>query len=113
MVFSHFDVLPLTYVQIDDVKSGSIRIGRDGELGIDGRLPQGDIRWGFLYLNPSTGRFDIDRKMVDSHVSELRKQLQGKSKSVVDWIQGKCAISPMCKQVLTIFSLELVCCYVL
>jgi hypothetical protein len=52
-------------------------------------MPQGDIRWGFLYLNPSTGHFDIDRKMVDSHVGELRKQLQGKSKSVIDWIQGK------------------------
>lgn len=57
-------------------------------MEIDERLPQGDIRWGFLYLNPSDGRFDIDRKMVDSHVAELRKQLQGKSKSVIDWIQG-------------------------
>ena len=94
-MFSPFGVLSLTHVQIDDVKSGSIRIGRDGELGIDDRLPQGDIRWGFLYLNQSTGRFDIDRKMVDSHVRELRKQLQGKSKSVIDWIQGKCAISPI------------------
>jgi hypothetical protein len=27
--------------------------------------------------------------MVDSHVEELRKQLQGKSKSVIDWIQGE------------------------
>lgn len=58
-------------------------------MGIDDGLPQGDIRWGFLYLNPSNGRFDIDRRMVDSHVAELRKQLQDKSKSVIDWIQGK------------------------
>ncbi|KAJ4380637.1 hypothetical protein N0V86_003996 [Didymella sp. IMI 355093] len=77
----------ITGTQIDLVKSGSIRVGQDGELGIDDRLPQGDIRWGFLYLNPFNGRFDIDRKMVDSHVSELRKQLQGNSKSVIDWIQ--------------------------
>jgi hypothetical protein len=62
-------------------------------LEIDDSLPQGDIRWGFLYLNPSNGRFDIDRKMVDSHISELRKQLQGKSKSVIDWIQGKINLS--------------------
>lgn len=58
-------------------------------MEIDDRLPQGDIRWGFLYLDPSSGRFDIDRKMVDSHISELRKQLSGKSKSIIDWIQGK------------------------
>ncbi|CAG5137429.1 uncharacterized protein ALTATR162_LOCUS103 [Alternaria atra] len=81
------DFAKVTGTEIDNVKSGSIRIGRDGELEIDDRLPQGDIRWGFLYLNPSTGRFDIDRKMVDSHVGELRKQLQGKSKSLIDWIQ--------------------------
>lgn len=74
--------------QVDGVKSGSIHIGRDGEMDIDDRLPQGDIRWGFLYVNPSTGRFDIDRKMVDAHISELRKQLQQKSKSIIDWIQG-------------------------
>lgn len=71
------------------MKSGSIRIGKDGKKEIDERLPRGDIRWGFLYLNPSNGRFDIDQKMVDSHVKELRQQLQGKSKSVIDWIQSK------------------------
>ncbi|KAJ4407517.1 hypothetical protein N0V91_003785 [Didymella pomorum] len=78
----------VTGTQINDVKSGSIRVGQEGELEIDERLPQGDIRWGFLYLNPCNGRFDIDRKMVDSHISELRKQLQSKSKSVIDWIQA-------------------------
>lgn len=75
--------------QINETKSGSIRIGLNGGLDIDDRLPQGDIRWGFLYLNPSNGRFEIDRNMVDSYLSELRQQLQGKSKSVIDWIQGK------------------------
>lgn len=83
-------------------------------MGIDDRLPQGDIRWGFLYLNPSTGRFDIDRKMVDSHVLELRKQLQGKSESVIDWIQGN---SPALLVIWTFadvpFSLELVRGYIL
>ncbi|KAF3040871.1 hypothetical protein E8E12_001913 [Didymella heteroderae] len=78
----------VTGTQINDVKSGSIRVCQAGELDIDERLPQGDIRWGFLYLNPYNGRFDIDKKMVDSHISELRKQLQGKSKSVIDWVQA-------------------------
>ncbi|KAJ8115644.1 hypothetical protein OPT61_g2756 [Boeremia exigua] len=78
----------VTGTQIDDVKSGSIRVGQKGEMKLDDRLPPGNIRWGFLYLNPNTGRFDIDHKMVDSHVNELRKQLQGKSKSVIDWVQA-------------------------
>ncbi|KAJ4985568.1 hypothetical protein SVAN01_08945 [Stagonosporopsis vannaccii] len=78
----------VTGTQIDAVKSGSIRVGREGELDIDDRLPKGDIRWGFLRLNPTNGRFDIDRRMVEAHVKELRQQLQGKSKSVIDWIQA-------------------------
>jgi hypothetical protein len=74
------------------VKSGSIRVSQQGAKEIDDRLPLGDIRWGFLYLNPSTGHFDIDHKMVDSHIKELRQQLKGKSKSVIDWIQSKYSI---------------------
>jgi hypothetical protein len=77
-------------VTLNDTKTGTVRIVRDGNDGsaIDHRLPKGQIRWGFLYLDPTTGRFEIDQKMVDSHVNELRKQLQGKSKSVIDWIQA-------------------------
>jgi hypothetical protein len=81
--------ITLTRTQINNTKTGSIRVGRESDLEIDDRLPQGEIRWGFLFLNPSSGRFDIDRKMVDSHVSELRQQLQGKSMSIIDWIQGQ------------------------
>jgi hypothetical protein len=65
-----------------------VRIAHNGNLRVDNRLPSGEIRWGFLFLDESTGRFEIDQKMVDSHVEELRAQLQGKSKSVIDWIQG-------------------------
>jgi hypothetical protein len=74
------------------VKSGSIRVSQQGAKEIDDRLPPGEIRWGFLYLNPTTGHFDIDHKMVDSHIKELRQQLKGKSKSIIDWIQSKCSI---------------------
>ncbi|OSS45706.1 hypothetical protein B5807_09625 [Epicoccum nigrum] len=77
----------VTGTQIDRVKSGSIRVSQQGAKEIDDRLPPGEIRWGFLYLNPTTGHFDIDHKMVDSHIKELRQQLKGKSKSIIDWIQ--------------------------
>ncbi|KAF2469917.1 uncharacterized protein BDR25DRAFT_304295 [Lindgomyces ingoldianus] len=76
-------------VQLSESKTGTVRVSGDGAYRpIDNRLPKGQIRWGFLYLDPYTGRFEIDQKMVDSHVQELRKQLQGKSKSVIDWIQA-------------------------
>lgn len=54
---------------------------------MDDRVPQGEIRWGFLQLDPKSGRFEIDQKMVDGHIEELRMQLQGRSKSVIDYIQ--------------------------
>lgn len=78
----------VTGTEICEHKSGSVRIARDdAELQLDDRLPEGEIRWGFLYLDPTKGTFDIDQKMVDSHVEELRQQLAGKSRSVIDWIQ--------------------------
>ncbi|KAL5378355.1 hypothetical protein PMIN06_004728 [Paraphaeosphaeria minitans] len=81
-------------VKIDDVKTGHVRIFHDkakyksDDVDMDGRLPTGEIRWGFLYLDGFTGRFEIDDRMVDGHIEELRAQLQGKSKSVIDWIQA-------------------------
>jgi hypothetical protein len=77
-----------TGTKLNENKTGSVRIARgDVELQIDDRLPEGEIRWGFLYLDPTKGTFDIDQNMVESHVEELRKQLAGNSKSVIDWIQ--------------------------
>ncbi|KAF2833078.1 hypothetical protein CC86DRAFT_338215 [Ophiobolus disseminans] len=75
-------------VELDDKKTGSIRVAHGNSVEVDDRLPEGEIRWGFLQLDPSNGRFEIDQGMVDSHVEELRTQLQGKSKSVIDWIQA-------------------------
>ncbi|KAF1837272.1 hypothetical protein BDW02DRAFT_637396 [Decorospora gaudefroyi] len=75
-------------VKLDDKKTGSVRISQEKNLSIDDRLPEGEIRWGFLRLDSKRGRFEIDQKMVDGHVEELRTQLEGKSKSVIDYIQA-------------------------
>lgn len=77
-----------TGVKLDEKKTGSVRISRQAGVTVDNRLPEGEIRWGFLSLDPSNGRFEIDQKMVDGHVEELRKQLESKSKSVIDYIQA-------------------------
>ena len=51
-------------------------------------LPIGQIRWGMLYLNPESGFFEIDQKMVDKHIDEMSRQLDGKKDSIFAWIQG-------------------------
>ncbi|KAL1791924.1 hypothetical protein ACET3X_009675 [Alternaria dauci] len=77
----------ITGVKLDGKKTGSVRVSHNADAETDDRLPKGDIRWGFLQLDPKSGRFKIDQKMVDGHVEELRTQLQGKMKSVIDYIQ--------------------------
>lgn len=79
----------ITGTSIDGGKSGSARISREETGGLEGNkgLPDGDIRWGFLVLNSLTGRFEIDQEMVDSHVDDLRNQLEQKKHSVFALIQ--------------------------
>ncbi|ESZ95613.1 hypothetical protein SBOR_4009 [Sclerotinia borealis F-4128] len=49
--------------------------------------PQGPVSWNFLHLDPLTGRFLIDQKLVDNHIKELNLQLKA-CKSIFDWIQA-------------------------
>ncbi|KPI36782.1 uncharacterized protein AB675_11805 [Cyphellophora attinorum] len=72
---------------LDFKKSGSVRAGNQaGQVGDD--LPSGDIRWGFLTLDSSSGRFEIDQKMVERHVDELHRQLNAKTSSIFSWIEA-------------------------
>jgi hypothetical protein len=75
-------------VTLNKGKGGTVRVVRDkNEPGdIDPSLPKGKIRWGFLYLDPTSGQFVIDRDMVNTHIDKLERQLQDR-KSVFDWIQ--------------------------
>ncbi|KAF4471409.1 hypothetical protein FALBO_1676 [Fusarium albosuccineum] len=50
-------------------------------------LPTGNVSWGFLKLEPASGLFVIDQAKVDTHISELRIQLEG-CKTVFDWIHA-------------------------
>lgn len=82
------DFASVTGTSINYRKTGTVRVSenKESQLEIDPKLPQGEIRWGFLVLSPQTGRFEIDHKMVDAHIDELRKQLNDKS-SVFSFIQ--------------------------
>jgi hypothetical protein len=83
-------------ISLNDAKTGTVRIIGDNKSlvselqrdpAIDSSLPEGEIRWGFLYLDPVTGRFEIDQEMLDKHIQELKRQLQDK-KSIFSWIQA-------------------------
>ena len=74
---------------LNDKNSGAVSIGNSGatETTQSSDLPTGRIRWGMLVFDGESLRFKIDQKMVDSHIEELRKQLDAKSKSIFDWTQ--------------------------
>ncbi|KKK15985.1 hypothetical protein P175DRAFT_0503239 [Aspergillus ochraceoroseus IBT 24754] len=78
-------------VSLSTAKTGSAQITPDKTSTARENspvLPSGQIRWGMLYLNPESGRFEIDQEMVDHHIEELRRQLQDKKKSIFGWIQA-------------------------
>ena len=78
-------------VSLNEGKTGTVRIlGRDTSSTpqVDPILPDGEIRWGFLMLDPVTGRFLIDQNMVDKHIEDLKSQLDNKKGSLFSWIQA-------------------------
>ncbi|KAL6231429.1 hypothetical protein BDW75DRAFT_233616 [Aspergillus navahoensis] len=78
-----------TGLRLNAEKSGGAHITTEtGSATKIESLPTGKIRWGMLYLNPESGRFEIDQDMVDTHIAELKCQLQGKEGSVFSWIQA-------------------------
>jgi len=76
------NILGLT---INEKKSGSISPERSGTSD-DYGLPQGDVTWGFLKLEPGTGGWIIDQTKVDRHTEQLKRQLFA-SKSVFSFVQ--------------------------
>lgn len=56
------------------------------ETSLSNRLPQGEVRWGFLKLETS-GKWTIDDHQVETHIRELQQQLKA-CKSVLAWVQA-------------------------
>lgn len=74
---------------IGDKSGGAHITAKDGpRTTIQPELPNGRIQWGMLYLNPESGRFEIDQDMVDGHIDELKRQLEDKEASIFGWIQA-------------------------
>ena len=76
-------------LDFNESKTGCVRILRDGAAAarVPSNLPQGDVTWGLLKLDPVAGRFVINQAEVDAHIEELRLQL-GACRSIFDWTQA-------------------------
>ncbi|KAL0952375.1 hypothetical protein HGRIS_006652 [Hohenbuehelia grisea] len=64
-------------------KTGSTSV----ETTVSGKLPPGDVRWGFLRFDSEEARFMIDQAEVDTHIVELRRQLNA-TKSIFGWVNA-------------------------
>lgn len=76
-------------LELNKDKTGSALIVADKpeSRALPKALPQGKIKWGFLHLDASAGRWVIDREEVNKHIEELRRQL-GACRSVMAWVQA-------------------------
>lgn len=79
-------------IEFNEEKTGSVVFSNaddsDSEMADDvPGLPTGEVRWGFLKLDPSTYRFTIDQANVDVHIEELKLQLNA-TKSIFGYIQA-------------------------
>ena len=72
---------------LSEDKSGAVQILTSKKPAkVAGSLPQGQIKWGFLKMDP-TGAWVIDNEQINEHIEELRLQLQ-QCKSVFAWVQA-------------------------
>jgi hypothetical protein len=75
-------------LEFNKAKTGSVYLPGSAKRdeAIARTLPVGPVKIGFLCLDPETGKWVIDQKLVMAHVDQLKKQLT-ECKSVLSWVQ--------------------------
>ncbi|KAL5316014.1 hypothetical protein ACEPPN_016888 [Leptodophora sp. 'Broadleaf-Isolate-01'] len=78
-------------LELNKSKTGSVFLTEEADLSFEdsqiaASLPEGPVSIGFLYLDPNTGEWLINKKDVDAHVKQLSKQLASSS-SILSWVQ--------------------------
>ncbi|CAD0112575.1 unnamed protein product [Aureobasidium uvarum] len=71
---------------LNEEKTGSVHVSDKGEK-VSNTLPKGPVRWGFLVLDPSAGRWVVDMANVDEHIAEMRLQF-AQCRSVFSYVQA-------------------------
>jgi hypothetical protein len=64
-------------------KTGGVCVGNK----LEPSLPSGVVGWGFLVFDGVRGRFVIDQAAVDTHIAELKRQLDN-AKSVFGYVNA-------------------------
>lgn len=69
-------------------KTGSVYMHGNAprDPNIESTLPSGTVTLGFLQLDEGSGKWVIDRRLVQAHVDQLQKQLSN-CHSVLSWVQ--------------------------
>ncbi|KAI4715724.1 hypothetical protein E4T48_08091 [Aureobasidium sp. EXF-10727] len=71
---------------LNEEKTGSVHVSDKSEKA-SSTLPKGPVRWGFLVLDPSAGRWVVDMANVDEHIAEMRLQF-AQCRSVFSYVQA-------------------------
>lgn len=62
------------------------KAGKKKKPEIEKALPEGQVVFNFLALDPNSGQWTINKDHVDKHAMQLRKQL-AQSKSILSWVK--------------------------
>lgn len=65
----------VTGLEFNYRKTGSVYLSEQKEPNVISTLPKGQVRIGFLELDPVSGDWIIDQEQLDVHVAQLKKQL--------------------------------------
>ncbi len=76
-------------LELNREKTGTAQVNKGSTevRKLPASLPEGQVRWGFLRLDPGTGRWVVHQGEVDKHITELRLQLSA-CHCVFAWIQA-------------------------
>lgn len=78
-------------LEFNQKKTGSAYLvdgnsGKKREPEIEKILPEGEVVFDFLVLDPNSGQWTINKSHVDKHAMQLRKQL-AQTKSILSWVK--------------------------
>ncbi|KAI9774469.1 MAG: hypothetical protein M1839_001702 [Geoglossum umbratile] len=75
-------------VSFDKEKTGTAQISQNKAKPktLTDRLPKGEVRWGMLQLDSTTGQFVVNQKEVNTHTKELKLKLSA-CKSILAWVR--------------------------
>ncbi|KAJ5152992.1 reverse transcriptase [Penicillium canariense] len=76
----------ITGLTFNKSKTGSVYLSNSIDPAIASRLPNESVKIGFLMLDPSSGDWVIDHSQVQTHINQLKRQLD-QCNSLLSWIR--------------------------